>query len=143
MTVTDGASGVKRQRSWDARADMAHVLADVTCHFDRPFWGAYEVNGMTRTTTLPDKTRITDTLDGSADAAGYGWTMTGIPDLVGFHAELVVTPTSGGSGSRLTFDVAFSAGSEAACVAGVGVFAWIAGAIPGAVSDNVSLVRAG
>jgi Ferritin-like len=138
-----GAGGVKLQRTWDARADMAQVLADVTCHFDRPFWGAYEVNGMTRTTTLPDKTRITDTLDGSADAAGYGWTMTGIPDLVGFHAELVVTPGSGGSGSRLTFHVAFSAGSEAACVAGVGVFAWIAGAIPGAVSDTVSLVRAG
>ena len=143
VTVHDSASGVKLQRSWDARADMAQVLADVTCHFDRPFWGAYEVDGTTRTTTLPDKTRITDTLDGSADAAGYGWTMAGIPDLAGFRAELVVEPAPGGSGSRLTFHVAFSATTEAACVAGVGVFAWIAGAIPGAVSDTVSLVPAG
>lgn len=81
--------------------------------------------------------RTTDTLD-SSGPEGYRWSMTGIDDLTGFDGELFLGPAAD-NGSRLTLRIGFDAASAAACVAGVGAFTWIAGALPDAFSKDVGL----
>lgn len=136
--TTEGVDGVTLTRAWELRADMATTVAALACRFDDPFWGTYETDGTERTTTLPDKTTITDRLRSQHDD-GYSWTTTGVAGLTRFDASLALDGDRAGSTRTLTLEVEMSTDLGAATVAGVGIFATIADAIPASFADHAGL----
>jgi hypothetical protein len=80
------SSDIELSRTWSFAGGLKAVVADYGCRFNRPFWADYTIDGNTRTTTLPDGTRITEVLDASADDL-YTYSASGFPGISAFAGE--------------------------------------------------------
>lgn len=133
-----GALATSRfSRSWRTPLAVDQVSA-VASRFDAPCWGTYTVDGDRRTATTPSGAAITDILTSQSKNA-VSWTMEGIEDLT--LAAALVTALADDGSTKLSFKVQFDAGTEAAAVAALGVFAWIANALPAGFAGDVGLTQ--
>jgi hypothetical protein len=80
LVVASAGEPVTFARRWTFAPGMQDALADFALRFAMPFWTVAEVHGDVRTFTLPDKTKLIETLTESNDTS-YSYTLTGIASI--------------------------------------------------------------
>lgn len=137
LTVTPGSGPVTVTRKWLFPAAIKDALAAYACRFDAPFWGTFEIDGDTRTTTLPDGTKIVETLEDQATDS-YSYAMTGVPKIDTYQGSFALGDDAPDGQVALEWKVSFKTSDPEALVAMLSVLASAAQTMTTALTKHFS-----
>lgn len=81
---------ISYSKTWTFKPNMKDAVLDGCCQFKKPFWAKFKISGKTRSTTLPDGTKIIETLQSEVKSGGYRYTMKGPKDLENYSGEFIL-----------------------------------------------------
>lgn len=96
LVAVAGDEPVRLGYSWRFPATVAEAVAAYACHFDRPFWADFQVDGDVRRLDLPGGGEVVESLE-AAGPDHYEYRAIGIPGTTEHRGSFTLRPPEGGS----------------------------------------------